>query len=358
MDKVRVGILGSTGSVGQRYVAMLSDHPWFDISALSASGASAGKSYREAAKWVLDRDMPERESEMRIVAAQSNAMKAEGVELVFSALPSDVAKIAESEMVKAGLTVVADTSAHRMDPEVPILIPEVNSEHLASLDDQKRKGKGILVTGPNCTTIGLALSLKPIQLEFGLKRVLVSTMQALSGAGYAGVPSMAILDNVIPYIKNEEEKVNQELTKILGDYVTGGGFVPAGIKVGASCHRVGVLDGHTEAVFLETVSGATPDQIKQSMARFRGEPQRLKLPSAPESPIIVREEPDRPQPRLDRLAGTPARAKGMPTIVGRVREEPALDNGIKYVLLSHNTIRGAAGNAILIAELLKAKGMI
>ena len=356
MDKIRIGILGSTGSVGQRYVSMLSNHPWFEIAALSASGSSVGKTYREAAKWVLDKDIPEKEGGMSVVAARSGDLKREGVELVFSALPSEVAKSIESDAVEGGLVVVADTSAHRMEQDVPLLIPEVNSDHLASLDSQRKKGKGLIVTGPNCTTIGLAMSLKPVQSKFGLRRVLVSTMQALSGAGFAGVPSMAIIDNVIPYIKNEEEKVSQELLKILGDYA--GGFKPAAIKVGASCHRVGVLDGHTEAVFMETRDPASPDEIKTCMKEFKGEAQRLRLPSAPDFPIIVREEPDRPQPRLDRLSGTPERAKGMPTVVGRVRHETALDNGIKYVLLSHNTIRGAAGNAILIAELLKAKKII
>jgi len=356
MDKIKVGILGSTGLVGQRYVSMLSSHPWFEVAAVSASSASVGKSYKEAAKWVLDKDMPERESEMRIVGAKPTAMKTEGIGLVFSALPSEVAKIVESEMVKAGLAVVADTSAHRMDRDVPLMIPEVNAGHLIALHYQRRKGKGFIVTGPNCTTIGLAMSLKPLQAEFGIRRVLVSTMQALSGAGFHGVPSMAIIDNLIPYIKNEEEKVVQELLKILGNYK--GGFSFAKIKVGASCHRVGVLDGHTEAVFLETVKSVSPERVKECMRIFEGEPQKLKLPSAPFPPIVVREELDRPQPRLDRLAGTPERAKGMATVVGRIRAESALDNGIKYVVLSHNTIRGAAGNAILIAELLKAKELV
>jgi aspartate-semialdehyde dehydrogenase len=335
---------------------MLENHPWFEIAALSASSASVGKKYRYAAKWILDRKMPGDAAELDIVPAEEEAFKAEKVELVFSALPSEVAKTVEARMAEAGLTVVADTSAHRMDPDVPLLIPEVNSEHLLSVKEQRAKRKGIMVTGPNCTAIGLAMSLKPIQSEFGLRRVIVSTMQALSGAGYFGVPSMAIVDNVIPYIKNEEEKVAQEILKILGDYRNG--FKFASIKVGASCHRVGVLDGHTEAVFLETKEPATPDEVKKCMRAFEGEPQRLKLPSAPVKPIIVRDEPDRPQPRLDRLSGSPERASGMAAVVGRVRSETALDNGIKYVVLSHNTIRGAAGNTILIAELLKAKGMI
>lgn len=356
MDKVKVGILGSTGSVGQRYVNMLESHPWFEIKVLSASSASVGKRYGEAAKWVLDSSMPEGVKDLVVQPADADVFKREGVELVFSALPSEVAGVVESKMVERGFPVVADTSAHRMDPDVPLLIPEVNSEHLVALDEQRKKGKGIIVTGPNCTTIGLAISLKPIQQKFGIRRVLVSTMQALSGAGFFGVPSMAILDNLIPYIKNEEEKVVRELLKILGEYQ--GGFKFANIKVGASCHRVCVLDGHTEAVFLETIDEATPDAVKDCMRNFIGEPQRLSLPSAPIRPIIVRDEADRPQPRLDRMSGMPERARGMATVVGRVRSEPALDNGIKYVLLSHNTIRGAAGNAILIAELLKAKGVI
>ncbi|MDI9609220.1 MAG: aspartate-semialdehyde dehydrogenase [Candidatus Verstraetearchaeota archaeon] len=357
MGKIKVGILGSTGSVGQRYVNALRDHPWFEVVALSASEASVGKKYKEAAKWVLDKEMPEGMAEMEIVRATPSEIKGSGAEVVFSALPSEVARRTEMEMAKAGLFVVADTSAHRMDPDVPLLIPEVNFEHLAAVETQRKKHGGFIVTGPNCTTIGLAISLKPIQIKFGIRRVLVSTMQALSGAGFFGVPSMAILDNIIPYIKNEEEKVASELLKILGSFKEGC-FENANIKVGASCHRVCVLDGHTEAVFLETEKGASPDEVAKCMSDFTSEPQRLRLPSAPERPIIVRNEPDRPQPRLDRLSGTPERAKGMATVVGRVRKEAALDNGIKYVLLSHNTIRGAAGNAILIAECLKAKGII
>lgn len=357
MGKIKVGILGSTGSVGQRYVNMLRDHPWFEVVALSASEASVGKKYRDAAKWVLDKEMPEEMAEMRIVKAIPHEIKAAGAEVVFSALPSEVARRTELEMAEEGLFVVADTSAHRMDPDVPLLIPEVNFEHLAAIEAQRKKRSGFIVTGPNCTTIGLAMTLKPIQTEFGLRRVLVSTMQALSGAGFFGVPSMAILDNLIPYIKNEEEKVASELLKILGSF-RDGCFENASIKIGASCHRVCVLDGHTEAVFLETEKAASPDEVAKCMADFSSEPQRLRLPSAPDHPIIVRNEPDRPQPRLDRLSGTPERAKGMATVVGRIRKESALDNGIKYVLLSHNTIRGAAGNAILIAECLKGKGII
>jgi aspartate-semialdehyde dehydrogenase len=333
---------------------MLSNHPWFEIAALSASGASVGKAYKEAARWVLDKEMPAEQGAMKIIAADAAEMKKAKVDLVFSALPSDVAKVVEAQMVEVGLVVVADTSAHRMGADVPLLIPEVNGDHLAAVEG--KKGNGYIVTGPNCTTIGLAMSLKPVQLKFGLKRVLVSTMQALSGAGFYGVPSMAIIDNLIPYIKGEEEKVAQEILKILGSYRDG--FKFADFKIGASCHRVGVLDGHTEAVFMETASEATLADVADCMAKFIAEPQRLSLPSAPVQPIIVRSESDRPQPRLDRLSGSPDRAKGMATVVGRIREEPALNRGIKYVVLSHNTIRGAAGNAILIAEMLRAKRML
>ncbi|MCS7098272.1 MAG: aspartate-semialdehyde dehydrogenase [Candidatus Methanomethyliaceae archaeon] len=356
MGKIKVAVLGSTGMVGQRYVKLLESHPWFEITALSASKASVGKKYGEAAKWVIEGEMPESVRDMRIVSADINDVKKEGTELVFSALPSEVAHEIELNMAEAGYMVIADTSAHRMDYDVPLIIPEVNSDHLSAIFEQRKRRKGIIVTSPNCTTIGLAISLKPILDNFGIKRVLVSTMQALSGAGYSGVPSMAILDNLIPYIKNEEEKVVRELLKILGKYENG--FIPANIKVGASCHRVCVLDGHTEAVFIETIDKATSNEIKECMKKFKGDPQHLSLPTAPINPIIVREELDRPQPRLDRLAGEPERARGMAVVVGRIREEQALDNGIKYVLLSHNTIRGAAGNAILIAELLKAKNII
>ncbi|MDH5806984.1 MAG: aspartate-semialdehyde dehydrogenase [Candidatus Methanomethylicaceae archaeon] len=356
MGKIKVAILGSTGMVGQRYVKLLESHPWFEIVALSASKSSVGKKYGEIVKWVIEGVIPESIKDMVIVPAEENEIKKEGAELVFSALPSEVAYEIESNMAKAGYTVIADTSAHRMEPDVPLIIPEVNSEHLLAIYEQKKKRKGVIVTSPNCTTIGLAISLKPILDNFGIKRVIVSTMQALSGAGYFGVPSMAILDNLIPYIKNEEEKVVRELLKILGKYENGFNF--SNIKIGASCHRVCVLDGHTEAVFIETEKKASINEIKECMIKFKGEPQKLSLPTAPINPIIVKEEPDRPQPRLDRLAGEPERARGMAVVVGRIREEPALDNGIKYIVLSHNTIRGAAGNAILIAELLKAKNLI
>jgi len=245
--------------------------------------------------------------------------------------------------------VVSNASSHRMDLDVPLLNPEVNAEHVHLIDEQrhKRKWDGAIVTNPNCTTAILTLSLKPLYDRFELSRVIVSSMQALSGAGYPGVPSLDIIDNVIPFIQKEEEKVQLETIKILGSAEK-----PARFKLSASCHRVCTLDGHVEAVFIETKKETDPLEVKEIMDKFRGEPQRLKLPTAPERPIIIRDEEDRPQPRLDRTAG-----KGMAVVVGRIRKDPAL-SGIKYVVLGHNTIRGAAGCAILNAELLKARGYI
>lgn len=359
MGKVRVGVLGATGIVGQRYVTLLHDHPWFDLVALSASESSVGKKYSEAVKWFIEEPMPEEFKDLDVVRAEPEEMKRHGVEVVFSALPSEVAMRVEKDFAEEGFGVVSDASANRMEPDVPILIPEVNFDHLKIIEVQRRKRgwRGFIVTGPNCTTAGLALTLKPLLDKFGIRRVLVSTMQALSGAGYYGVTSMAILDNIIPFIKGEEEKVERESYKILGK-LDGGSIRHADFKLSASCHRVNVLDGHTEAVFVELGSEASAEEVEGAFKSFASEPQRLKLPTAPMPPIVVKEEQDRPQPRLDRYSGYPERARGMAVVVGRVRKDAALDNGIKYVLLSHNTIRGAAGNSVLTAELLKAKGVI
>ena len=359
MAKISVGILGATGIVGQRYVSLLADHPWFEVRAVSASQASVGKKYREAVKWFIEPPMPEDIGELTVVPPDPRIFKDEGIELVFSALPSEVAGKIEGDFAAAGFAVASDASAHRYDPDVPIIIPEVNPDHLQIIEYQRRNRgwKGFIVTGPNCTAIGLVITLKPLLDAFGVRRVLVATMQALSGAGYFGVPSMAILDNLIPYIKKEEEKVSSEPQKILGRYENGK-ILPANIPIGASCHRVNVLDGHTEAVFVELGRKASPEEVIEVFMKFNPEPQQLNLPTAPQPPIIVREEPDRPQPRFDRSSVDPPRAKGMAVVVGRVREEPVFETGIKYILLSHNTIRGAAGNSVLTAELLRAKGWL
>ncbi len=299
--------------------------------------------YGDAVHWHMETGLAKEIAELRVHPTDPKDLDAD---VAFSALPTDEALQIEEEFAKAGYSVISNASAHRMDPDVPLMNPEANFNHLSLIDDQRRKRKwdGALATNPNCTTAVLSLSLKPIYDSFGLKSVVMSSMQAASGAGYPGVASLDIIDNVIPFIKNEEEKVQAETKKILGSAGKSADF-----KISASCHRVLVVDGHTEAVFLQTEKPSTPEEIMQSMTEFRAEPQKLKLPTAPEIPVVVRLEQDRPQPRFDRNEGN-----GMAVVVGRVRKDPVFD-GIKYVVLGHNTIRGAAGCAILIAESMKAQ---
>ncbi len=354
MERTKAVVCGATGMVGQIYVAMLADHPWFELVGVAASERSAGKRYEDAARWYIPGEIPTSARNMTVLPCTAEAIAATGATLAFSALPSDVAGPVERSLADAGMAVVADTASHRMDTDVPLIVPEVNADHLAALSLQRAGGrKGFIVTGPNCSTAGLILSLKPLQDAFGIRRVVVVTMQALSGAGYAGVPSMAIVDNIIPYIRNEEEKIERETHKMLGTWVNGS-FQPADIPVSASCNRVAVLEGHTESVMVELDRSVSPEEVTSVMREFAGEPQRLHLPTAPDHPIIVRTEADRPQPRLDRMAGEPERARGMAAVVGRIRPDPAFPTGIRYTVLSHNTIRGAAGNAILTAELLRS----
>ncbi len=354
MDRLKVALLGATGMVGQRFVKLLANHKMFEIAVLAASSRSAGKKYRDAVHWCIEGDLPEEVADMRVVKVElENVIKEDRIDLVFSAVPSEVAREVEPEFAKVGIPVISDASAYRMEEDVPILIGEVNSDHLKLVKRQARRGwKAFIVTSPNCTSNALILSLKPLKDHFGIRRILVSTMQALSGAGWTGVPSMAIIDNVIPYIRNEEEKVEREALKILGEF-DGERIIPADFKISASCHRVNVLEGHLETVFVELKSKADPEEVKKVMRSFRGRPQELKLPTAPEQPIIVRDEPDRPQPRLDRYAGS-----GMSIVVGRIRRDPVLENGIKFLVLGHNTIRGAAGNAVLNAELAVEEGYV
>ncbi|MCS4541532.1 MAG: aspartate-semialdehyde dehydrogenase [Euryarchaeota archaeon] len=349
MKKIKVGVLGATGMVGQRFIQLLSNHPWFDLSVLTASARSAGKKYREVAKWYLETPMPEEVAEMTVVDTAPDAVKkAGGTEIAFSALPAEIADVAEPEFAKAGYIVASNASSFRMEKDVPLIIPEVNHDHLELIKvQQKNRGwSGFIITNPNCSTINLVISLKPLFDEFGIKAVIVSTMQALSGAGYEGVPSMAILDNILPYISHEEEKIQTETLKLLGTYREGQ-IQPANIKISASCNRVFVLDGHLETVFVELKRPAKIDEVKKAFQNFNALPQKLKLPTAPIPPIVVREEIDRPQPRLDRDAG-----KGMAVVVGRIRKDAVFDEGIKYLALGHNTIRGAAGASVLNAELL------
>jgi aspartate-semialdehyde dehydrogenase len=344
---LKAAVLGATGMVGQKFIELLEDHPWFRVEAVAASERSVGLRYGELAKWRLPTPIPEAVKDLEVLPVDVKAIG--GVDVVYSALPAEEAGRVEEEFARAGYIVFSNASSHRMDDDVPILNPEVNHEHATVIDEQrKRRGwSGAIVTNPNCTTAILTLSLKPVMEEFGIERVFVSTMQALSGAGYPGVPSLDIEDNVIPFIRNEEEKVQRETLKIMG-----GPGRPADFRVSASCHRVNTTDGHIEAVFVETRREAEVQKVTEAMSRFQGEPQRLGLPTAPRNPIIVRKEEDRPQPRLDRMEG-----RGMAVVVGRIRIDAGLD-GFKYIVLGHNTVRGAAGCSILNSEYLKAIGYI
>jgi aspartate-semialdehyde dehydrogenase len=344
---LKAAVLGATGNVGQIFVQLLEGHPWFKTSVVAASERSKGRTYGEASRWRQSTPIPEDVAQMKVVDITPKAVK--DVDIVFSALPSAVARKVEEDFASAGYVIVSNASAHRMDPDVPMLNPEINCSHVSLIEEQRRKRNwdGAIVTNPNCSTTVLSLALKPIYDEFGINSVIVSTMQAISGAGYPGVASMDIVDNVIPYIGGEEEKMETEMQKILGSPSE-----PADFMVSASCHRVPTIDGHMEAVFVDTKKKAEPNAVAEAMENFVGEPQKLNLPSAPEKPVVVMKEKDRPQTRLDRMEG-----KGMSTVVGRIRKDAVL-NGVKFLALGHNTIRGAAGCGVLNAEYLKAKKFI
>ncbi|MCL2687858.1 MAG: aspartate-semialdehyde dehydrogenase [Methanobrevibacter sp.] len=343
---VNVGILGATGMVGQRFIQLLDKHPDFEITALAASSRSAGKKYEDATTWYLDEAMPDSVKSI-IVSETDPSAVSNDVDIFFSSLPSDSAGIVEPKFAEK-FVVASNASAMRMEKDVPLVVPEVNPEFLDIIDvQQKNRGwEGFIVTNPNCCAIPLSLTLKPICNKYDINRVYVSTMQAVSGAGYNGVPSMAIVDNLIPYIAEEEEKLEEEALHLLGT-LDGLDVIPAKFGLTTSCHRVGIVDGHTEAVFVELDQNVAVDDIKKDMANFKAIPQELDLYSAPKSPIIVKEEDNRPQPRMDRNNDN-----GMAVTVGRVRKDPAFENSFKYVLLGHNTVRGAAGASILNAELI------
>ena len=350
MKKIKVGVLGATGMVGQRFVQLLEQHPWFEVTEVAASERSAGKSYADAleGRWKQPVPVSEKVAGMTVKECKPGL----DCELVFGALDSGVAGPIEEEFAKAGYAVSSNSKNHRMDADVPLLIPEINSEHIALIDAQRKRwgGKGFIVTNPNCTLTGPTLAMKAIDDAFGIEKAMIVSMQAISGAGYPGVASWDIVDNVIPFISGEEEKVETEPLKILGK-LRGGAVEFAPIKISAACNRVAVRDGHTCCVSVQLRKKASVEEAIDAMQQFRGEPQHLKLPSAPAQPIVVRMEQDRPQPLLDREEG-----KGMSAVVGRIRNCNVFD--LKFTVLSHNTIRGAAGCAILNAELLKAKKYI
>ncbi|MFZ2492779.1 MAG: aspartate-semialdehyde dehydrogenase [Thermoanaerobaculia bacterium] len=347
-EKIPVAILGATGSVGQRFIQLLENHPWFRLHEVVASERSAGKLYAEACDWRLETMLPEFAAGLTVRPLGSDLEST----LLFSGLDSSVAGEAEDEYANRGCAVISNSKNHRMDEDVPLLIPEINADHIASVELQRRRrgGRGYIVTNPNCSTVGLATAIAPIERAFGVDTVVVTTMQAISGAGYAGVASYAILDNVIPFISGEEPKVESEPRKILGTW-DGTSFKDAEMRISAQTMRVPTIDGHLMTISLATRRRASVDEIRRSLEEFRGEPQQLGLPSAPRRPIHYLDAEDRPQPRLDR-----DRENGMAVSVGRLRPCPILH--FRMVALVHNTIRGAAGAAILNAELLHAKGLL
>jgi len=349
VEKMKVGVLGATGMVGQRFVQLLKEHPWFEVTEVAASERSAGRSYGEVmeGRWKVEGDIPSSVAGYQVKECTPNL----DCRLVFSALDASVAGSVEEEFAQAGYVVCSNSRNHRMDDDVPLLIPEINAEHLEVIPVQKGRWArgGFIITNPNCSAIGLAMGLGPLHKRFGVSKVMVTTLQALSGAGYPGVPSLDILDNVIPFISGEEPKVEREPLKILGR-LEGDRFVPADMSISASCTRVGVRDGHLESVSVELVRKVSPEQMIEAWEEF--DPLAgLELPSAPSPPIVVRREEDRPQPHADRDEGN-----GMTCVVGRLRECPVLH--YKFFVLSHNTIRGAAGASILNAEYLFKEGYL
>ena len=349
-ESIPVAVLGATGSVGQRFISLLENHPFFKVTALAASDRSVGQTYAKACHWILQEPMPAWARDMVVVPCSPEAIDAR---IVFSALPADLAKDLEPQFARAGFAVCSNASSYRREADVPLLLPEVNADHIGLVRAQRqaRGWSGCLTTNPNCTSTGLTVALKALQDAFGLKRVFAVSLQALSGAGYPGVPSMDIIDNVIPYIGGaEEDKVEWEPRKMLGT-LDKDGIQLAEVKFSAHTNRVAVTDGHVVCVSVELGREVSPEQAIQALRAYQAPAAARDLPSAPQPVILVRDEADRPQPRLDRMAG-----KGMTTIVGRVRPDPLLH--LKFVVLSHNTIRGAAGGSIYNAELLVAENLL
>lgn len=346
--KMSVGVLGATGAVGQKFIKLLDDHPWFDVTHVAASDRSAGKRYAEAVAWKQNTPIPK---PVRDLVVEPCTLGLD-CRIVFSGLDASVAGQVEDDFARAGYIVLSNSKNHRMDEDVPLVIPELNHDHLGLIPIQRRNRdtKGYIVTNSNCSTMFLAMALGPLHRAYKVEKVLVATMQAISGAGYPGVPSLDILGNVIPYISGEEEKMESETRKILGRF-NGKAIELADFPVSAQCNRVAVEDGHTESVSVKLGQRTTGEEISELLHNFAGPPQQLRLPSAPERPIFVMPAQDRPQPRFDVL-----HSNGMATLVGRIRPCSVLD--YKFTLLGHNTIRGAAGASILNAELLKAQGYL
>ncbi|MDJ0271163.1 MAG: aspartate-semialdehyde dehydrogenase [Aigarchaeota archaeon] len=348
MKTYNVAILGATGMVGQHYIKMLYRHPWFRIAALTGK-ESVGRKYVEAVRGEAP-EPPKEIAEMEVLPTDPKKVDAD---FVFSCLPTEAAREAEPKFAEAGFPVFSDAAAYRMEEDVPLIVPEINPEHLNMVHIQRKKRgwEGYIVTTPNCTTVGLVLPLQPLKQSLGVKKVIVTTMQAVSGAGYPGVASLSILGNVIPYISGEERKVETEAAKILGRYGDGR-FIYDSVEVYATCTRVPTLDGHMESIYLETEKPADEETVAELLAEYVSLPQELNLPTAPARPIVVRREPDRPQTRIDVDAGT---VPGMSVSVGRIRV-----NGekVRFISLSHNLIRGAAGGTILTAEVARHMGLL
>lgn len=345
-EKIPVGVLGATGSVGQMFIYLLKGHPWFDVKEVGASDRSAGKKYRDAVNWIIPGEIPPDVENLEIKTCSPDQFESM---LIFSALDSSVAGEIEEAFAKAGAIVLSNAKNHRNDPTVPLLIPEVNHDHLGLLAKQPF-GSGKIVTNPNCSAVGLCMALKPLDQLFGIEAVNVVTMQAVSGAGYPGVPSLDILDNVIPYIEGEEAKLEQEPKKILGKFGPDG-IIPAEIKISAQCNRVPVISGHTESVSIKLKTKAKAEEVIEAWQTFGEHLEEMKLPFMPHHPIRYYSEPNYPQPRLHRNL-----ERGMTVSVGRLRPCPLLD--YKFTVLSHNTVRGAAGGAILNAEIMVKLGHI
>lgn len=351
-QSISVAVLGATGSVGQRFISLLDGHPLFKVTALAASDRSVGQPYAKACHWILSDPMPAWARDMVVVPCSPEAPDIKSAKIVFSALPADLAKDLEPQFAKAGFAVCSNASSYRREADVPLLLPEINADHIGLIRQQRqaRGWSGCILTNPNCTSTGLTVALKALQDAFGLQRVFAVSLQALSGAGYPGVPSVDIIDNVIPNIGGEEDKVEWEPRKMLGKF-SPGGIELADVKFSAHTNRVAVIDGHIVCASVELGKAVSPEAAMRALSEYQAPAAARNLPSAPNPVIVVRDEADRPQPRLDRMTG-----KGMTTVVGRVRTDPLLH--LKFVVLSHNTIRGAAGGSIYNAELLVAEKLL